>query len=212
MNNPLHLVFSVIPVSILPSSVIPADYFEYFDTQTQQLRESIRQTKQAADVMITDAEIRSGEIVSEAKEQIKEMYIKGRQQAINDSVEWLCDVSEMEKYLADRLSERWQQATHDVLYELFGKSDRTTMLLTQILGRIKELTLQGYIVLSVSSADFEHISNAVSKEGVEKIRINMSPELVPGKAYLDNGVVRIHFDITEYLAAVLGRLAGNCEE
>lgn len=154
-----------------------------------------------------EAEAIHTQALHEAAEERTTLGQQARDQAVADSLQWLCEEQQLEQELARQLAQRWRSLTANVLEELLTKNDQTEMLLHRLQRKVAELLPQGRLALQVAPAELDATRRAFAAAAA--VAVSADAALAAGQAVLDNGLVRIHLDLPAYQRWLLEQLAGQ---
>lgn len=217
MNNPLNLPWQTIAADVPAESIISAAQLNAMRQQqaaTTSLEEKIQQAYAQLDVDIqqrtSQAEEQIAQMKAAAEVDIAQHKAAQCDQAVREAVRWLCDEQQLEQMIARELNQRWCTYTANALESLFQQSDQTALLLQRIEQEVNDVMFNERVTLSTAAAEYPALAEAW--RDVDFITVKRDPQLVPGQAILDNGLVRIHLDLPGQQSEILSQLRAVVDE
>lgn len=210
-----------LPVSVLhvkgskpQSSIIPAKELRRYvqDNATlQDLEQEITRLQQAAEEGLSNAYQHAAQIREQARiqgQQEGEHWAEqARDQAINDSVVWLVDESNLEHTIANRLEEHIRCLAAQALAEFADGQDPAELLVRRLVRKVPEMLRDGQLQLRVHAWVLAKVQLAFQDQ--PRVKISADDALTPGQAVLENDLVTVMIDLDTHLSVLLERLKGT---
>lgn len=214
MNNPLNLAVTCLPGPMPAGAIVPAaelarrqDHAAALDALRAAAQADADALRQQAASELEQARRDADALREAARQEAGAIRVQAREEAIADAVQWLCCEQDMEQLIARELAQRWRSLTARVLDQVLGQGDQNERVLRRVEHKVAELLPRGRLTLAVPPTAL-----AVATQywaATPQVSVVADPELVPGQARLDNGLVRIHLDTPAHQALLLQQLAGE---
>lgn len=216
MKNPLNLKCKLLPGDIPSQSVffsgsLQGRYSYVFAAESILVDARAKANKiiNEAEKSILDARFEADKLIADASLEVASIKETAINNAVSESVVWLCDSINIEKKLSRKIISRWRDFTVNLLSELFSDVDVNKVMLEKLERKLEDLLGSGVVTLYVPEGIFVQASQQWCN--IPELLIRADPNLIDGKAILDNGLVRIFIDLEEHFKNVLSQLSISLE-